>query len=200
MRDNKHIHLQPMSTNLITYLRQSRHIDENDARRIMDVCEEMTVKRGEWLSKTGAVSSKLYFIDEGILKITTPHHDGEDLTYYFMEENQFMGFLYSMYDNVPTLQGLQAATDVRLSVIDKKELYQLYNELGYLKELIDRIARNSIAEMISIKNCYLSGNSMQKYKLLLQKQPKVALYAMQTDISSYLGITPQSLSRIRKQI
>jgi CRP-like cAMP-binding protein len=189
-----------MSKNLISYLRQLRYIDEQDAQRIMDICDEKNVKRGEWLSKTGMVSRKLYFIDEGILKITTPHSDGEDLTYYFMEENQFMGFLYSMYDNVPTLQGLQAATDVRLSVLDKDKLFELYSDLEYLKDLIDRIARNSIAEMIHIKNSYLSGNSLEKYLLFLKNQPQVALRAMQIDISSYLGITPQSLSRIRKQM
>ncbi|MBB5634406.1 DNA-binding MarR family transcriptional regulator [Pedobacter cryoconitis] len=99
-----------------------------------------------------------------------------------MEEGQFMTFLYSMYGNIPAKQGLQAACDLE----------------AHLRALIDEIAQLSMAEMVTIKNLYLTGNALAKYELFLRKQPATASRVALTDIASYLGITPQSLSRIRK--
>ncbi|WP_157676827.1 Crp/Fnr family transcriptional regulator [Chryseobacterium sp. T16E-39] len=188
-----------MKRNLIEYLRDYGEISEADAQMILAAFEPVTFKRGEWLSKAGTLSRKLYFMHEGILKITISDEGGDELVYFFMEGNQFMGFLYSMYGNVPTLQGLQAATDTELSVIDKESLFTLYKNLPYLKPLIDHIAYLSMTEMVNIRNNYLAGSAREKYQLLLKKQPEVALYVMQMDIASYLSITPESLSRIRSQ-
>jgi CRP-like cAMP-binding protein len=188
-----------MSKNVIEYLRGYKQINDADAQMILTAFEPVSFKRGEWLSEAGTLSRKLYFMNKGILKITTSDERGNEFAYFFMEGNQFMGFLYSLYGNVPTLQGLQAATDCELSVIDKDSLLTLYKNLPYLKPLIDQIAYLSMAEMVHIRNSYLTGSAKDKYELLLKKQPEVALYVMQMDIASYLSITPESLSRIRNQ-
>src|SRR5690606_13778771 len=138
--------------------------------------------------------------DKGILKITSSDELGNDFTYFFMTAGQFMGFLYSMYGDVPAQQGLQAATDLELTVIEKTALYTLYEQLPYLKERIDLIAHLSMSEMIHLKNNYMNGTASEKYHLFLKKQPEIALHALQIDIASYLSIAPQSLSRIRKKI
>jgi len=189
-----------MSKNIVDYLRAFRHINKKDADKVFDACRQSSFKRGEWIFRAGMLGNKLYYIDKGILKITSSDEQGNDFTYFFMKENQFMGFLYSMYGNVPAQQGLQAATDVELSVIEKDTLFSLYEELPYLKELIDLIAHLSMSEMIHMKNNYIVGTASEKYKLFLKRQPEIALHAMQIDIASYLSIAPQSLSRIRKKI
>lgn len=111
-----------------------------------------------------------------------------------------MTFLYSMYGNVPAVQGLQAACVAEVMMINYEQLTDLYRQLPYLRALIDEIAQLSMAEMVTIKNVYMFGEASDKYQNFLQRQPDVAKRVALNDIASYLGITPQSLSRIRRSI
>ncbi|MBB6272469.1 CRP-like cAMP-binding protein [Pedobacter cryoconitis] len=187
-----------MVKNLVSCLLQHRHISKEDQLLITAAFKLRKYKSGEWLLKADTVSGTLFFIDKGVLKITVPHPVEKDIVYYFMEEGQFMTFLYSMYGNIPAKQGLQAACDLEAHLISLEQLFQLYEKLPYLRALIDEIAQLSMAEMVTIKNLYLTGNALAKYELFLRKQPATASRVALTDIASYLGITPQSLSRIRK--
>lgn len=124
--------------------------------------------------KAGTIAGKLFFIDKGVLKITVPHPSEKDIVYYFMEEGQFMTFLYSMYGNIPAEQGLQAACDTEVHFISYEQLFQLYEKLPYLRPLLDEDAQLSMANMVTVKNLYLSGDALTKYKLFLSKQPATA--------------------------
>lgn len=189
-----------MQEQMISYLQRFRRIPDNDQERILNSFEKVTYKSGLHLSGPGQVADYLFFINKGILKITIPDEEERDIVYFFMKENQFMAFLYSLYGRIPAEQGLQAATDTEILRIERGKLYELYQEIPYLKELIDEIAHLSMVDMIHIKNLYLSGTSLKRYQLFLKQQPEVALHVAQIDIASYLGIAPQSLSRIRKKI
>ena len=189
-----------MQEHIIEYLNLFRKINDQDETLILNSFKKVQYKIGEHLSKPGEITSKLFFINKGILKITIPDEEERLITYFFLKEHQFMSFLYSLYGGLPTEQGLQAACGVEVLVIEKKGLLALYLEVPYLKELIDKIAYLAMVDMIKMKNSYLAGGSLKRYELFLKNQPEVALNVMQIDIASYLGIAPQSLSRIRKKI
>lgn len=195
-----HIYTVYMNKNLVNCLLRHRHISKEDQSLITSAFQMRKYKSGEWLLKAGAIAGKLFFIDKGILKITVPHPIEKDIVYYFMEEGQFMTFLYSMYGNIPAEQGLQAACDTEVSFISHEQLFLLYEKLPYLRALIDEYAQLSMAEMVTVKNLYLSGDALKKYQLFLTKQPVIASHVALVDIASYLGITPQSLSRVRKAL
>jgi CRP-like cAMP-binding protein len=72
--------------------------------------------------------------------------------------------------------------------------------LPYLKQLIDQITQQALLDKIDLKNSYLGHDSTCRYKIFMTRQPDIALRVPLSDIASYLGITPQSLSRIRKNI
>jgi CRP-like cAMP-binding protein len=69
-----------------------------------------------------------------------------------------------------------------------------------LKSLIDEINQQRLLEKIKTRNAYLGLDSAARYRLFLNTQADIALRVSLTDIASYLGITPQSLSRIRKDL
>jgi CRP-like cAMP-binding protein len=68
-----------------------------------------------------------------------------------------------------------------------------------MNELIDRITYQRLLDKIQIRNAYLGQDSATRYKLFMEQEPDIALRVPLKDIASYLEITPQSLSRIRKQ-
>ncbi|GAB2697074.1 Crp/Fnr family transcriptional regulator [Mucilaginibacter koreensis] len=189
-----------MNVELIKYLSQFHPLASSDQTVINSYFKGYQFKAGDWLLKAGEVTNKLFFIQEGILKITVPHPTEKDLVYYFMEPGQFMSFLYSMYGRVPAQQGLQAASVTSALAINYSDLQKLFEQLPYVRALIDEIAQLSMAKMVTVKNAYLVGDAKAKYELFLKDQPEVAKQVALADIASYLNITPQSLSRIRKMM
>jgi CRP-like cAMP-binding protein len=187
-----------MSQYLIDYLRLFRYISNEDLSLITESFQKKHVKQGECLLKAGTVNRQLFFINKGVLKITVPHPKERDIVYFFMADKQFMGFLYSIYGNVPAQQGLQAACDTEVLVIEMENLLELNKKLPYFEGLLDKISQLSMAEMITIKNNYLIGEALDKYKLFLKIEREVAYQVALVDVASYLGIRQQSLSRIRK--
>ena len=189
-----------MHASLIQYLQQFKILNTEEKAIIQESFQLVKYKAGETLSLAGKVTQKLFFIAEGILKITIPNNEIRDHAYFFMEENQFMSFLYSMYENIPAEQGLEASHDSIVMQIDKKGLFILFEKLPFFRALIDKIAHLTMVDMINTKNMYLSVKSSDRYAKLLLHQPALVKYVPLIDIASYLGITAQSLSRIRKSV
>jgi CRP-like cAMP-binding protein len=85
-----------------------------------------------------------------------------------------------------------------VSAIHKARLLELYKRLPYLGGLIDRITQQRLLDKIRIRNAYLGQDASSRYRLFMTQEPEIALRVPLNDIASYLGITPQSLSRIRR--
>jgi CRP-like cAMP-binding protein len=101
---------------------------------------------------------------------------------------------------VPADEDIQAACDAEVLAISKTRLIALYEKLPYLKGLINEIIQQALLDKIQTRNAYLGLNAVTRYRLFMMRQPDIALRVPLNDIASYLGITPQSLSRIRKNI
>jgi CRP-like cAMP-binding protein len=183
---------------LFQYLSQFRTIPQADIDLIQPELSYLTVAEDEYLLKEGNVSNKLYFICRGILRIATQNEQGNVVTHFFLKENQLVTILDSFQRNTPSKESILAACETEVIVLSKSSLLFLYEKVNYLKELIDTITQQRLMEKIPIRNAYLGHDATTRYQLFLQHQPDIAQRVSLRDIASYLGITQQSLSRIRK--
>jgi CRP-like cAMP-binding protein len=122
------------------------------------------------------------------------------MAYFFLKENQFCSILNSFNNDTAAAEGIEAACDAEIIVIKKQKLLALYQKLPYLKELVTGITTQSLLDKIQLKNSYMGEDAGTRYRNFLLRQPDIALRVSLTDIASYLGITQQSLSRIRKNM
>ena len=189
-----------MNHPLISLLQLTREIPVADQESIINAFEQRTVKEGERLSEPGQINRNLFFICKGVLRIVMQNENGNEVTHYFLKENQFCTIMNSFTNDVIAQESIQAACNAEVLAISKNKLLQLYEQLPYLKAIIDQIIQQALLDKIQIRNAYLGQDSATRYQLFLSKQPEIALKVSLTDIASYLGITPQSLSRIRKNI
>jgi CRP-like cAMP-binding protein len=83
--------------------------------------------------------------------------------------------------------------------IDRAALMELYSKYPVLKTTIDQSIQKTLLEKINTRNTYLGYDSSARYRLFLERQPEIATRVQLGDIASYLGITRQSLSRIRRK-
>jgi CRP-like cAMP-binding protein len=187
-------------TELITFLRTFRNIPDTDAALITAAMEERKYKEGDCLFEAGHICRELYFICKGVLRIMSTNESGNEITHFFLKKGQFCTILNSFDNHVIGRDSICAACDTELLAISRNDLDKLYEQIPYLKALINGITHQALLDKIALSSSYRGHDSTTQYKMFLELQPEVALQVPLSDIASYLGITPQSLSRIRKNI
>jgi CRP-like cAMP-binding protein len=198
---NKILHLtKTMFEPLFSYLEFFQNISSQDKEIICQNIEYRKVKEGEILLQEGNLAKELFFICKGVLKIVSISEKGNDVIHFFLMENQFCTILKSFNESIASNDRIQAACDAEIIVFQKDKLHSLYNSLPYFKDLLDNITRQALLDKVELRNSYIGEDATTRYQKFIVKQSGIALRVSQTDIASYLGITKQSLSRIRKNI
>ena len=185
---------------LITTLELLRPIPKSDQELIASYFGLQACKEGTILFRGGRICKEMYFVLDGILRIAMTNDKGIDVTHFFVKENQFCTILNSFNNQVPAQESIQAACDTEVLEITRSRLLELYKRLPYVRELIDQITQQRLLDKIQLRNAYQGEDSATRYRLFMQQQPDIAQRISLKDIASYLGITPQSLSRIRKNM
>lgn len=185
---------------LFNYLELFQKIPAQDKEIICQNATFRKVKEGEILLQEGKTAKEMFFICKGILKIVSTSEKGNEVIHFFLSENKFCTILKSFTENVVSTDRIQAACDSELIILEKDKLHSLYSTLPYFKGLLDNITKQALLNKITLRNSYIGEDATTRYQKFIVQQSDIALRVSQTDIASYLGITKQSLSRIRKNI
>lgn len=189
-----------MNNPLISFLQLFHPVPEADQELVLKAFTAKAFREGDYLFRSGNTCREMFFICKGVLRILVQNDKGNEVTHYFLKENQFCTILNSFTKQVTAAESIQAACDAEVLAISRNKLLALYKQLPYLKSLIDQIIQQGLLDKIQIRNLYLGQDSTTRYKLFMIRQADIALRVPLSDVASYLGITPQSLSRIRKNI
>ncbi|MEJ2905172.1 Crp/Fnr family transcriptional regulator [Pedobacter panaciterrae] len=185
---------------LIAFFRSFKTITDDEAAIICSHFQDKDFKEGEYLFSEGKVCKTLFFIDTGILRIVTTNQKGTDVTYYFIDDKQFCTILQSFNEETIASEGIQACCDTHVLAISKKKLLELYQKLPLMADLINEIHQQRMLEKIRLKNAYSGHDAVERYQVFLSEQPQIAYRVPLNYIASYLNVTPQSLSRIRRKL
>ena len=185
---------------MFDFLQLFKEIPQEDIQVMSEQLRFKEVGADRELLHEGNIAKEMFFICKGILKIVSINEKGNPVTQFFLKENQFCTILNSFINNVPALESIVTACDCQLIILAKEKLQTLYNRLPYLKELIDSITHQTLIEKIATRNAYMGEDATTRYLKFIQRQPDIALRVPLSDVASYLGITQQSLSRIRRNI
>lgn len=185
---------------LTSYVEGLRDLSDEDRAVLSAGFLPRTFPEGEELFAGGKTCDVLFFICKGVLKIHSVNEKGAGITHYFYKENQFCTILDSFQKSMYTEVSIAAACSAEVLQISKNNLIALYDQLPFMKDIIDQAIQQGLMEKVRIRNSYLGQDADHQYRLFVAQQPDIALRVAVKDIASFLGITPQSLSRIRKNI
>ena len=191
---------QMLFASLLNVLQTVSPIPETDQPLIRDAFVVRKVKANEILLLSGNIARELFFIVNGILKITSINEKGNHVTQFFLKENQFCSILNSLNNNTPAEESIMCACDCELLVTTKSKLLSLYKQLPYFELSLKHITTQTLMNKIQTRNAYMGEDALTRYKKFISRQPDIALRVPLVDVASYLGITQQSLSRIRRNI
>lgn len=154
-------------------------------------------KKGEHFLKEGQNISSYFVIAKGVIRVYFRRNEKEVNT-WFGEENQIFGSILPIYANKPSFENIQFLEDSEIYAIssnDLNDLYRLYPELN----LIGRKIAEEVCIILEERTVSLHTESAtERYETLIRLQPNLLNRINLGHIATYLGITPETLSRIRK--
>jgi CRP-like cAMP-binding protein len=189
-----------MNKQLIDYLGLNGSIPPSDGASISSCFEERQFREGDFLFREGKVCRELFFICEGVVRIVSTSDKGLERTHFFYAENKFCTILQSFEEEITAVASIRACCNTRVLVIGKPALSQLYRQLPRFREMMGQLQQAQLIEKVNVRSTYLGLDMEEQYRLFVKENPAIASRVSQKDVASFLGITPQSLSRIRKQI
>ncbi len=181
------------------YLNRINQLEENEWDFFASKLENYEYAKKTIILKTGAIEKYIYFIEYGIIRYFVPE-DTNDLTFGFSFENDIGSAYDSFINQAPTNYQLETLTDTqvwRIAYSDLMDFYQNTKSGNHIGRVIgEQLYIKAIKRELSL----LSETAEQRYEKLFHDRPKLIQQIPLKYIASYIGITPQALSRIRKQI
>lgn len=157
-------------------------------------------KKNTIVLSEGEVENHLYFIEKGAARYYVINGDGKEICLLFTFTNWFMGEMSSFLTKEPSLCFIETLSETTAWRIHRNDLQKIYNNT----RMGDRIGRLAMEQLYIRKaqreRILLSETAEQRYIDLMKKAPHVLQQVPLKHIASYLGITPQALSRIRRRI
>ena len=151
--------------------------------------------------KIGEVENHISFIEKGEVRLLIPKEDEEkEITFGFSFKDEFISAYDSFLTRTPTLYQLETLAPTTLWSIDYKDLQQAYEQTEIGNKLGRFIAERLYLLKSKREQSLLNENPDQRYLNLFKERPNLIKQIPLKYIASYIGVTPQALSRIRKRI
>ncbi len=186
--------------NLINYLLQFGPLLSPQIDLIKSKVKNLDLKKGDYFSEAGQIPQRIAFINKGILRACYYNNKGEEITKYFSDENNFAVDIHCFNLKIPSSEYVQAVTDCSLLILSREALTALLAAIDSWDEIVNKIITKGMSEKINKVSPMVAQDATTRYLEFLKESPNLANRVPLSYLASYLGITQQSLSRIRKNI
>jgi CRP-like cAMP-binding protein len=174
-------------------------VSHEEKEIISSLFKEKTYKKGDFFLADGQICKHVGFVAKGLMRYYI-NHDGEEKTYAFSQENQYVSNYESFLPQRPSSKIIQALEDSLVFVISYSDLQILYAKVRE-GERYGRIAVEAVfLQMLIDINSFYTETPEIRYEGFLKNHPDLQQRISQYHIASFVGVKPQSLSRIRKRI
>lgn len=184
----------------IEYILQFGNLNKQQIDLIKSKATEIEIKKDDYLSEAGKIPQQVGFVLEGIFRFCYYNNKGEEITDYLIDENHFVTDYQNFEAGMPASQYLQAITNSKVLIFSQKDWEELLNTIIGWDKIVIKIVQRCLVEKIERRSPLVSEDATTRYLSFIQKFPQLANRVPLSYIASYLGITQQSLSRIRKNI
>lgn len=191
--------MQPEVQQFQSYLNSVFPMSEEDFNLAIPFFQVEEIVKGDHLVRSGERCNKVAFVVSGIFRIYFLK-DGTEVNTCFCGENSITSSFASLTSGEPSEENIQALEDCTVVVLGRENLMKLYS-LSPAWQAIGRLLTEKECLRLSDRASSLSfDTALEKYKNLLRSQPDVVNRIAVKEIASYLGVTRETLSRIRAKV
>src|SRR6478735_581682 len=188
------------SFTLTTFLKDNAAINADVLKDIISKQKRMHLQKGTFVLQEGEICKHSFYVEQGLLRYYSIDEKGKEHIIQFAPEGWFVGDRESMFFNRPSQFFIQSLEDSNVVMIDEDLICTLSKADETFAVFNNNLLHNHIRQLQHRINMLLSATAEQRYLDFIKIYPDILLRVPQTMVASYLGITPESLSRVRKEL
>ncbi len=184
---------------LIAYLQHNVLITDALQEKLNNITVERAIAKGENILSSNSIKKRHIFVLDGCLRSFYKMENGKEVTLQFAIKNWWIGDYITIYTDEKSILSVEAITKSKILLIDKVAIEQLYLAYPKLETFQRKNLQRRLATLQKRILNLLSLTAVEKYDKFIDEYAEFAQIIPNYQIASYLGITPESLSRVRKR-
>jgi CRP-like cAMP-binding protein len=189
-----------MYTSLLNIFENFIDLNKKEIEQIKSLFIPLKIEKKTILIDRGEFSDTVYFIVSGYLRYFGIGSDGKEVTIHLLAPGEFGVSFCSFVNNIMSNEVLHAVTDADLLAITKKDIEGLFESSIKFQKFGRKLMEYFLLEKEKRLINQISLNASQRYLNLVNNTPGLIKNVPVGYLASYIGISPESLSRIKKQI
>lgn len=187
-----------ISQAFIKYLLQFESLNKQQIEIINSLLAIKQFKEADYFLEAAKVSNQVGFILEGVFRVCYYNNNGDEVTRYFLQEQNFIVDINSYNTGIPSTEYIQSVTDSTVLILSNKSMNELSKTIPIWDKLISKITAKALSEKITRVSTMMPQDASERYNFFLDYFPNIANRVPLQYIASYIGVTKSSLSRLRR--
>ena len=184
--------------NITNFLINLVPFSQIELKDILSYFEKEHVQKNQVLIEEGQVCKKLYFIEEGLGRSYYRKEDGKEITQWFFGVGKFMSSADSFFKQTPSLYYLEVLEDSVLYSISYENMELLLAKYHKMEKFIRLLSIEIFGKFVHKLNAIQFQTARERYDYMIAEFPDIVHRVSLGHIASYLGMTQETLSRIRR--
>lgn len=189
-----------MYRQLEEYITSRTAIDEKTLAYICSFFQLKKTRRNEVLLKESEICRHYYFVNKGCTRLFSVNDAGEESTRYFHFEDAFGTALSSFINQKPAFEFMQTVEPSELLVINRDDYFHLVETVPQFAFIYRQILELAYIKSQERIYCFQKLEAIEKVRWILTNQEKWLTRLSNKMVASYLGLTPQTLSRLKSKL
>lgn len=185
---------------LLESISQKVKVTDQDLEHLKRFFIPKKIRKRQYILNAGDVCQYITFVEKGMLRSFLVDDTGHEHVVQFAVEGWWISDMGSFLSGNDALYNIEALEDSEVLNLSRQAMDDVMNQLPALERYFRLLMQNNIVALQRRVIAYMSLSAEEKYLKLMDVCPDIINRAPQQHIASYLGITPETLSRIRKQV
>lgn len=165
---------------------------------ILSCFEKRNISKNTMLIAQGEISNELYFIEKGMGRSYYLKENGKEITQWFFGSSKFMSSVDSFFQQTPSIYYLEILEDSVVYSISKKNMDILFAKYHKMEQLGRLVSIEMLTKVVNKLNAIQFQTAKERYEYMVEEFPNISHRVALGYIASYLGMTQETLSRIRR--
>lgn len=191
--------MSPKTSSIVNYFSKRKPITDDEIYFLDSVFIEKKYFKNEIVVKKNQICNDIFFIDIGVLKTYFIDENNKEAINGIAIDNNFCTSVSSFVNQTPSSEIIKALEDTILITISFSDFKELINRYPVYKDIYVKILEDYLTFMTWRIESVMLMDSVERYKTLMKIFPKLFLRVSNHDIAKYLGMSPETLSRIKSK-
>jgi len=185
---------------LLNYFEKMISLNKEEKELVTQYFHPRLYRKRQYVLQEGNICNQMYFVVRGCLRMYKIDDEGNTHLLQFAAENYWINDLGSFYSEKSSELNIDALEDTMVLQISHDDLISLYTKAPKFHRIFRVLIENSYVSLQKRLLQTISSTAEDRYQYFLETYPHLANRLSQTQIASFLGITPEFLSRLRNKL